>query len=60
MCGGAECRVVYVDKDPIVLSHARALLASRPEGATDYIDADLRDPQKTLRRWPKWPAFSTR
>jgi S-adenosyl methyltransferase len=38
-----ECRVVYVDYDPVVLSHARALLASSPEGATDYIDADLRD-----------------
>jgi hypothetical protein len=36
-------RVVYVDNDPIVLLHARALLASSPEGATAYIDADLRD-----------------
>ena len=35
-------RVVYVDNDPIVLSHARALLTSSPEGATAYIDADLR------------------
>jgi S-adenosyl methyltransferase len=43
-----ECRVVYVDNDPIVLLHARALLASHPAGATDYIDADLRDPQKIL------------
>ena len=43
-----ECRVVYVDNDPIVLSHARALLASHPAGATDYIDSDLRDPQKIL------------
>jgi hypothetical protein len=43
-----ECRVVYADNDPVVLTHARALLASRPEGATDYIDADLRDPQKIL------------
>jgi hypothetical protein len=42
------CRVAYVDNDPIVLAHARALLASHPEGATDYIDADLRDPQKIL------------
>ena len=41
-------RVVYVDNDPIVLLHARALLASHPAGATDYIDADLRDPQKIL------------
>ena len=38
-----ECRVVYVDYDPVVLSYARALLTSSPEGATDYIDADLRD-----------------
>ncbi len=43
-----ECRVVYVDNDPIVLSHARALLTSSPEGATDYIEADLRDTEKTL------------
>jgi hypothetical protein len=42
------CRVAYVDNDPIVLAHARALLASHPDGATDYIDADLRDPQKIL------------
>ena len=35
--------VVYVNNDPIVLIHARALLASHPAGATDYIDADLRD-----------------
>src|SRR5215468_5739587 len=38
-----ECRVVYVDNDPIVLTHARALLSSTPEGATDYIGADVRD-----------------
>jgi len=37
-----ESRVVYVDKDPIVLAHARALLAS-PGGVTAYLDADLRD-----------------
>ncbi|MGP4047982.1 SAM-dependent methyltransferase [Streptomyces sp. 2A115] len=36
-------RVVYVDNDPIVLAHARALLVSTPDGATDYLDADLRD-----------------
>jgi hypothetical protein len=36
-------RVVYVDNDPIVLAHARALLTSSPEGATAYLDADLRD-----------------
>jgi hypothetical protein len=43
-----ECRVAYVDNDPVVLSHARALLASHPAGATEYIDADLHDPQKIL------------
>jgi S-adenosyl methyltransferase len=43
-----DCRVVYVDYDPVVLSHARALLTSTPEGATDYIDADLRDPGHIL------------
>jgi O-methyltransferase involved in polyketide biosynthesis len=42
-------RVVYVDNDPLVLSHARALLTSSPEGATDYIDADLNDPERILR-----------
>ena len=43
-----ESRVVYVDNDPFVLSHARALLASKPEGVTEYVEADLRDPQKIL------------
>ena len=38
----SDARVVYVDNDPIVLNHARALLTSSPEGATAYIDADLR------------------
>jgi S-adenosyl methyltransferase len=41
-----ESRVVYVDNDPIVLAHARALLASSPRGATAYLDADLRDTGK--------------
>jgi len=41
-------RVVYVDNDPLVLAHARALLTSTREGATDYIDADLHDPGKIL------------
>ncbi|MFE9924852.1 SAM-dependent methyltransferase [Streptomyces sp. NPDC005774] len=36
-------RVVYVDNDPIVLAHARALLVSTKEGTTDYLEADLRD-----------------
>jgi S-adenosyl methyltransferase len=41
-------RIVYVDNDPIVLAHARALLDSSPEGATAYLDADIRDPEKIL------------
>ena len=44
-----RARVVYVDNDPIVLAHARALLSSSDEGATGYLDADLRDPEKILR-----------
>jgi len=43
-----EARIVYVDNDPVVLVHARALLTSTPEGVTDYVDADLRDPDKIL------------
>ena len=43
-----EARIVYVDNDPLVLTHARALLTSTPEGVTDYVDADLRDPGKIL------------
>jgi S-adenosyl methyltransferase len=43
-----DARVVYVDNDPIVLTHARALLASTPEGATAYLNADLRDPSAIL------------
>ena len=38
-----SARVVYVNNDPIVLTHARALLASHPAGVTDYVNADLRD-----------------
>ena len=43
-----SCRIVYVDNDPIVLAHARALLTSKPEGKTAYIHADLREPEKIL------------
>jgi hypothetical protein len=39
-----DSRVVYVDNDPLVLVHARALLTSSAEGSCDYIDADLHDP----------------
>jgi hypothetical protein len=38
-----EARIVYVDNDPLVLVHARALLTSSPEGVTDYVDADMHD-----------------
>ncbi|MET9972359.1 SAM-dependent methyltransferase [Streptomyces sp. NPDC006356] len=44
-----ECRIVYVDNDPLVLAHARALLTSTPEGVTNYVDADLRDPSTIVR-----------
>jgi S-adenosyl methyltransferase len=43
-----DSRVVYVDNDPIVLAHARALLTSSPDGATAYLDADFRDMDKIL------------
>ncbi|MGN9809206.1 SAM-dependent methyltransferase [Micromonospora sp. BQ11] len=43
-----RARVVYVDNDPIVLAHARALLNSASEGVTAYLDADLREPEKIL------------
>ena len=43
-----DSRIVYVDNDPIVLSHARALLRSSRQGATAYLDADLRDPEAIL------------
>jgi hypothetical protein len=44
-----DCRIVYVDNDPIVLAHARALLTSTGQGTTAYIDADLRNPQEILQ-----------
>ncbi|MET8946840.1 SAM-dependent methyltransferase [Streptomyces sp. NPDC004542] len=43
-----EARIVYVDNDPLVLTHARALLHSSDEGATAYIDADVTDPDRIL------------
>jgi S-adenosyl methyltransferase len=43
-------RIVYVDNDPVVLTHARALLTSSPQGATAYIDSDLRDTTAILRQ----------
>jgi hypothetical protein len=46
----ADSRIVYVDNDPIVLIHARALLTGTSEGATAYLDADVRDPATILAR----------
>lgn len=44
-----DSRVVYVDNDPVVLAHAQALLTSTAVGATGYLNADLRDPERILR-----------
>jgi hypothetical protein len=52
-----ECRIVYVDNDPIVLAHARALLTSSGEGVTAYLDADLRDPDKIVEAAARTLAF---
>lgn len=50
-----HARVVYVDNDPIVLAHARALLSGSLEGATEYVDADAHHPERILkRRSPPW------
>lgn len=43
-----RCRIVYVDNDPMVLVHARALLTSTPQGATSYLEADLQDVDSIL------------
>ncbi|WP_267242453.1 SAM-dependent methyltransferase [Streptomyces sp. PR69] len=48
-----ESRIVYADNDPIVLTHAAALLRSTPEGVTDYIQADVRDPDRILEQAAK-------
>jgi S-adenosyl methyltransferase len=44
-----SARIVYVDNDPLVLTHARALLTSNPAGVTAYIDADVHEPEKILK-----------
>ena len=44
-----DARIVYVDNDPLVLAHARALLTSTPEGRTDYLDANLYEPESILK-----------
>jgi len=49
-----EAKIVYVDNDPLVLVHARALLTSSPEGATHFVDANMSDPGKVLQEAAKW------
>jgi S-adenosyl methyltransferase len=53
-----QARIVYVDNDPLVLVHARALLTSSPEGVTDYVEADVRDPDRILREAAKTLDFT--
>jgi len=53
-----DARIVYVDNDPIVLAHARALLDSTPQGATAYIEADARDTGTILREAAQTLDFS--
>jgi O-methyltransferase involved in polyketide biosynthesis len=53
-----DSRIVYVDNDPIVLAHARALLTSTAEGATAYVDADARDTDTILAEAAKILDFS--
>jgi O-methyltransferase involved in polyketide biosynthesis len=53
-----ESRIVYVDNDPIVLVHARALLTSGPAGVTDYVEADVRDTDKLLQAAARTLDFS--
>jgi hypothetical protein len=45
-----QSRIVYVDNDPLVLAHARALLVGSPEGATNYLQFDLREPDAILEQ----------
>jgi hypothetical protein len=53
-----QSRIVYVDNDPLVLVHARALLTSSPEGACGYLNADVRDPGKILAEAARTLDFS--
>ena len=53
-----DARIVYVDNDPLVIAYARALLTSSPEGATDYVYADLRDPDTILQEAQKTLDFT--
>jgi hypothetical protein len=51
-------RVVYVDNDPLVLAHARALLTGDPAGVTDYVDSAVEDPETILREAARTLDFS--
>ena len=54
-----ESKIVYADNDPLVLAHARALLTSSPEGACEYLDADIRNPATILEAAaPCWTSSS--
>ncbi|MEV7625066.1 SAM-dependent methyltransferase [Actinoplanes sp. NPDC089786] len=53
-----ESRVVYVDNDPLVLAHARALLTSSAEGVTAYIDSNVEDPERILSEAARTLDFS--
>jgi ubiquinone/menaquinone biosynthesis C-methylase UbiE len=53
-----DSRIVYVDNDPVVLAHARALMSSTPTGKTDFILADLRDPETILKEAARTLDFS--
>jgi len=45
-----ECRIVYVDNDPLVVAHARALMTSSPEGECAYLEADIREPEAIIEQ----------
>jgi hypothetical protein len=53
-----DSRIVYVDNDPLVLVHARALLTSSPEGQTAYIDSNVEDPERILAEAARTLDFS--
>src|SRR5580693_7561936 len=53
-----DARIVYADNDPVVLAHARALLVGAPEGATSYLQADLRDPGMILQEAARTLGFA--
>ncbi|WP_051799521.1 SAM-dependent methyltransferase [Catenuloplanes japonicus] len=53
-----DSRIVYVDNDPLVLTHARALLKSSPEGATAYVDSRVEDPERILAEAARTLDFS--